>query len=344
MSTTVPANTVFSGHTSSFPGGPPGWNSPDPSAYAWTLPDTSHWYNVAQNISQGVFSFVANTLLELIAWILHIAIYVCSYFSDPSNLTDKAVKAAASIFRSAYQDIFVKFLPVLIMFFVAYLAWKYVVAHHAKMIQGIASVLLATGLIAFFCFDFGPAFNTVDSFGQLITNTAASAVASTAGTNVGSEYDTLWQNYVLFPWEYGQFGGFSGTYSDFDVSSAVCSDPSVSCSFTNDAGQKASISGGNWVNLFLANTSSGARTSLENALTQAAQDDHNPFTGSSLSAQDVTNANPYGMILVLGHRIALNSRPGVFLDLRWIPVVRARVTIHRHDHDGNSNCPDGVRP
>ncbi|KPV45492.1 hypothetical protein [Alicyclobacillus ferrooxydans] len=313
MSTTVPTNTVFAGHTSSFPSGPPGWNSPDPSAYAWTLPDTSHWYNVAQNISQGVFSFVANTLLELIAWILHIAIYVCSYFSDPSNITDKAVKATAGIFRNAYQDIFVKFLPVLIMFFVAYLAWKYVVAHHAKMIQGIASVLLATGLIAFFCFDFGPAFDTVDSFGQLVTNTAASAVASTAGTNVGSEYDTLWQNYVLFPWEYGQFGGFSGTYSDFNVSSAVCSDPSVSCSFTNDAGQKVSISGGNWVNLFLANTSSGARTSLENALTQAAQDGHSPFTGASLSAQDVTNANPYGMIPFLVIELLLILVPVFFL-------------------------------
>ncbi|GEO26864.1 hypothetical protein AAC03nite_26490 [Alicyclobacillus acidoterrestris] len=312
MSTTVPADTVFSGNTSSFPSGPPGWNSPDPSAYAWTLPNTSHWYNVAQNISQGVFSFVANTLLELIAWVLHIAIYVCSYFSDPSNITNPVVHAASGVFKSAYQNVFVKFLPVLIMFFVAYLAWKYVVAHHAKMLRGIASVLLATGLVTFFFFDFGQVFGTIDSFGQLVTNTAASAVASTAGTNVGSEYDTLWQNYVLFPWEYGQFGGFSGTYSDFNVSSAVCSDPQVDCSFTNDAGQKATISG-NWVTLFLSNTSSGARTSLENALTQAAQDGHNPFTGSSLSAQDVTNANPYAMIPFLVIEMLLILVPVIFL-------------------------------
>ncbi|MFD1677423.1 hypothetical protein [Alicyclobacillus fodiniaquatilis] len=320
MSTTVPADTVFSASTTTFPG----WNNPDPSAYAWTLPNTTHWYNFGQNISQGVFSFVANTLLELIAWVLHIVIYVCSWFSDPSNITNPVVHAASGIFKSAYQNVFVKFLPVLIMFFVAYLAWKYVVAHHAKMLTGIVSMLLATGLVAFFFFDFGQVFDTVDSFGQLVTNTAASAVASTAGTNVGSEYDTLWQNYILFPWEYGQFGQFSGTLSNFDVNSTYINNgsfkyqPDPTTANPNPGEEviptKMDIGGttepANWVLLFLSTTNSQGRTDLENILTQ----NPNVFaTGSPLSTGAVKAANPFEMIPFLVIELLLILVPVIFL-------------------------------
>jgi hypothetical protein len=312
----VPADTVFSASTNTFPG----WNNPDPSAYAWTLPNTTHWYNFGANISQGVFSFVANTILELIAWVLHIAIYVCSWFSDPKQITDPVVQAAGGIFRTAYDKIFMQFLPVLVMMFVAYLAWKYVVAHHAKMLMAIISTCAATALVTLFFFQFGTVFNTVDSFGQLVTNTAASAVASTAGTNVGSEYDTLWQNYILFPWEYGQFGQFSGKLTDFDVNSQYLNDPTYTyqpdpTAASPDPGEvpiPSTINGKatDWVTLFLSTTNSQGRSDLEGILTG----NSNVFaTGSPLSTNAVKAANPFEMIPFLVIELLLILAPVIFL-------------------------------
>lgn len=311
MSYQVPADTVFSGaKDTAFPN----WNNPSPGSYAWTLPDHSHFWNVGQNISQGVFSFVANSLLQLLAWIMHIGILVSTKFSDPTWLTNGIVAQMSKVFKAGYKDIFVKFLPVLIMIFVGWLAWKYVVAHHAKMITGVISVLLASGLVAFFFADFGQAFGWIDSAGQLVTNTAASAVASTVGTNVGSEYDVLWNNYVVYPWEYGQFGGVSGKLSDFNINPAVCNVANY-CTFTNDSGNKQSLSG-NWVTLFLQNTSATARKSLESALNGAATQNPpvDPFvSGSPLNANNVVNADPYGMIAFLIIELLLIIAPVVFL-------------------------------
>lgn len=317
----TPAGTgLFSYHDTTFPS----WNVPDPSAYAWTLPNTTHWYNFGANMSRGVFSFVANSLLELIAWIMHIAILVSSKFSDPSWITDPITKRVATVFQNGYEDVFIRFLPVLVMIFVAWLAWKYIVAHHAKMLSGIVSMLLSTGLIAFFFLDFGQAFSWVNGAGNLVTNTAASAVASTVGTTAGSEYDTLWNNYILYPWEYGQFGQISGTISDFNVNSSLLNNPNdtyqpdPTASNPNPSEQPIpateTINGQtyktNWVLLFLNTTNSQGRSDLENIITS----NPNVFTaGSPLSTNAVKAANPFAMIPFLFIELLLIIAPVVFL-------------------------------
>lgn len=317
----TPAGTgLFSYHDTTFPS----WNLPDPSAYAWTLPNTSHWYNFGANMSRGVFSFVANSLLELIAWIMHIAILVSSKFSDPSWITDPITKQIANVFHNGYEDVFVRFLPVLVMIFVGWLAWKYIVAHHAKMLSGIVSMLLSVGLIAFFFLDFGQAFSWVNGAGNLVTNTAASAVASTVGTTAGSEYDTLWNNYILYPWEYGQFGQISGTLSSFDVNSSLLGStsyeyqPDPTSADPNPSEQPLPttevINGQtyktNWVLLFLNTTNSQGRSDLENIITS----NSNVFaTGSPLSTNAVKAADPFAMIPFLVIELLLIITPVIFL-------------------------------
>ncbi|QSO50841.1 hypothetical protein JZ785_18360 [Alicyclobacillus curvatus] len=316
----TPAGTgLFSAKDTAFPN----WNLPDPSAYQWTLPNNSHWYNFGANISRGVFSFVANTLLELISWILHIAILISSKFSDPSWITDPVVTRISGVFKSGYNDVFLRFLPFLVMMMVGYLAWKYVVGHHAKMLTGIVSTLLATGLVTFFFFDFGNVFSWVNGAGNLVTDTASSAVASTVGTSVGSEYDVLWNNYVVFPWEYGQFGQISGNINDFNVNPNLLNnqqytyqpDPTV----TNpNPGQEPlptteTINGvnypTNWVRLFLDTTNSQGRSDLENILTTAKQ----PFVNPQMSDNAVLAANPFSMIPFLVIELLLLITPVIFL-------------------------------
>ncbi|MFB5191697.1 hypothetical protein [Alicyclobacillus fastidiosus] len=319
IASTSPGTGLFSSTDTAFPN----WNLPDPSAYQWTLPNNSHWYNFAQNISSGVFSFGANTLLELIAWILHIAILVSSKFSDPSWITDPVVNRIAGVFKSGYNDVFLRFLPVLMMFVVGYLAWKYVVGHHAKMLTGIVSTLFATGLVTLFFFDFGSVFGWVNGAGNLITDTASAAVASTAGTSVGSEYDVLWDNYVLCVWEYGQFGQIADNFDDFNVNPSLLNnsqyeyqpDPTVQ---NPNPGEEPlptteTINGvnypTNWVRLYLDTTNSQGRSDLENILTTAKQ----PFSNAQMSDNAVLAANPFSMIPFLFIELLLLITPVVFL-------------------------------
>ncbi|MFD1674938.1 hypothetical protein [Alicyclobacillus fodiniaquatilis] len=316
----TPSGTgLFSAKDTAFPN----WNLPDPSAYQWTLPQNSHWYNFAANISQGVFSFVANTLLELIAWILHIAILISSKFSDPSWITEPVVSRISGVFKSGYNDVFLRFLPVLMMFVVGYLAWKYVVGHHAKMLTGIVSTLLATGLVTLFFFDFGTVFGWVNGAGNLITDTASAAVASTAGTSVGSEYDVLWDNYVLYVWEFGQFGQISDNINSFNVNPTLLNnsqyeyqpDPTVQ---DPNPGEEPlptteTINGvnypANWVRLYLDTTNSQGRSDLENILTTAKQ----PFANLQMSDNAVLAANPFSMIPFLVIELILLITPVIFL-------------------------------
>ncbi|MCL6592856.1 MAG: hypothetical protein K6T31_02680 [Alicyclobacillus sp.] len=280
--------TLFTASSPPFPG----WQNPAPNAYTFTLPAQGWWNTLfGGGAMKDLANFLANLVMQAIAWVMHLAILLASHFSDPGWVVNPVADKIGVVFQLGYKNVFVRLLPFLVLATALYVVWQFLRARHTKILTAVVSTALSGALIYVFFFDFAPAFKTVNNLAQAVTTQLGTAVESTAGLKAGTLYDALWDVYVLEPWEAAQFGHASQNLSDFDVSSAA-----VGQTYTDDQGQQQTIGAGdNWVKLFMANTTDKARQSLLGAMTSVPQ----PFSRSDWTSQDVQNVNPYDNIVFL---------------------------------------------
>ncbi|WP_029423340.1 hypothetical protein [Alicyclobacillus macrosporangiidus] len=270
----------------------PGWQNPAPNVYTFTLPAQGWWNTLfGGGAMKELANFIANLVMQALAWVMHLAILLAAQFSDPTWVVGPVADKIGSIFHLGYENIFLRLMPFLVLATALYVVWQFLRANHAKILTAVVSTALTGALIYVFFFNFAPTFKTVNNLAQAVTVQLGTAVESTGGVQAGTLYDALWDVYVLEPWEAAQFGHASQNLSDFDVSSSA-----VGQTYTDDQGQQQTIGAGdNWVKLFMTNTTDKARQSLLGVMTSVPQ----PFARSSWTSQDVQNANPYDNIVFL---------------------------------------------
>ncbi|SFV09475.1 hypothetical protein [Alicyclobacillus macrosporangiidus] len=270
----------------------PGWQNPAPNVYTFTLPAQGWWNTLfGGGAMKELANFLANLVMQAVAWVMHLAILLAAQFSDPAWVVGPVADRIGAIFHLGYENIFLRLLPFLVLATALYVVWQFLRAQHTKILTAVVSTALSGALIYVFFFDFAPVFKTVNNLAQAVTTQLGTAVESTAGLKAGTLYDALWNVYVLEPWEAAQFGHASQNLSDFNVSAAA-----VGQTYTNDQGQQQTIGvGDNWVKLFMTNKTDKARQSLLGAMTSVPQ----PFAHSGWTSQDVQNANPYDNIIFL---------------------------------------------
>ncbi|WP_029422100.1 hypothetical protein [Alicyclobacillus macrosporangiidus] len=270
----------------------PGWQNPAPNVYTFTLPAQGWWNTLfGGGAMKELANFIANLVMQALAWVMHLAILLAAQFSDPAWVVNPVADKIGTVFQLGYKNVFVRLLPFLVLATALYVVWQFLRAQHTKILTAVVSTALSGALIYVFFFNFAPAFKTVNGLAQAVTAQLGTAVESTGGVQAGTLYDALWDVYVLEPWEAAQFGHASQNLSDFDVSGAA-----VGQKYTNDQGLQQTISAGdNWVKLFMTNTTEQARQSLLGIMTSVSQ----PFAHSGWTSQDVQNANPYDNIVFL---------------------------------------------
>ncbi|WP_029423511.1 hypothetical protein [Alicyclobacillus macrosporangiidus] len=286
----------------------PGWQNPAPNVYTFTLPAQGWWNTLfGGGAMKELANFLANLVMQAVAWVMHLAILLAAQFSDPAWVVNPVADKIGTVFQLGYKNVFVRLLPFLVLATALYVVWQFLRARHTKILTAVVSTALSGALIYVFFFNFAPAFKTVNNLAQAVTTQLGTAVESTAGLQAGTLYDALWNVYVLEPWEAAQFGHASQNLSDFDVSSAA-----VGQTYTNDQGQQQTIGANdNWVKLFMTNTTDQARQSLLGAITSVPR----PFANSSWTSQDVQNANPYDNIVFLLVMLLLSIPCLVFLGM-----------------------------
>lgn len=299
---------IFQAHSALFPN----WNDPSPFVYYFSLPPEG-WANIftlgQAGIMQSIGGWLSGLMLQIVALVLHIGIFFTSELADPGWLITPLATGIGKVFHYGYQNIFVKFIPFLVLGLAAYVLWQYVKGRHAKILTSIASTVLSTLLIFLFFFNFQWAFTTVNNEFENFTNNLGSAVVSTVSgnANIDSVYDGLWYDYVVYPWEYGQFGQSNGNSSAFNVNSYLAAQK---WTYQNDAGTTVPFStGGNWLQLYMTNVSASARNSLESALTKAPD----PFAGNLATEQALKAATPASTIVIWLIELILMTPTIIFL-------------------------------
>jgi hypothetical protein len=280
--------TTLSGLLGTVPSTFPGWQNPSASVYTFTVQSSGGFLDISA-IFQNFGTHIASMLMQLIAWVMYLAILVVSKFSNPSWVINPVAQRLDTIFKQGYSNVFLRMLPFLVLAVAVYIVWQYLRAKHAKILTAIFSTFLSGGLIYAFFFNFGWVFTSLNNLAQIATDELGAAVASTVSTKPGSMYDELWNLYVVEPWEVGQFGHASANLHDFDVSADAQGQ-----TYKNDNGDQVQIKAGdNWVQLFMRNVTGDARQSLLSIVTNVTH----PFAQQSWTNADVQNAAPYNNII-----------------------------------------------
>lgn len=243
------------------------WQMFSPWSYGWTTPQSGGVFGWIANGANDAIASLASISMEWNATLLRLAIWAVKGLSDPSWLLDPVARLVGGMMHAAYANVFIRFVPLLLLIVAVYVVYRYALGHHAKMWQGIMSTVIAGGLIMVFFADFGGVFTGINATGNQITNLLGTSVSETAGVNYGSKYDALWDAYILYPWAYGQFGTIRQTSAQnaatgFPPGYAVTA-AAVGQVYTDQSGNQTAIKPrDNWAQLFLENPSPNSSGNL----------------------------------------------------------------------------------
>ena len=175
-----------------------------------------------------------------------------------------------NMLHSGYNSVFVPMIPVVVVIVTAFVLYRFIRAHHATVTQIIVMFIAITGTAVCFYTHFAPTMNQIttfdDSMAGWMLNTSSELGEAASGTgavnpNINNTLSALWDQYVVPPWEQGEFGKASPNLSDYNVSKQE-----VGQKWQDNNGQTQTIKkNDNWVNLLLSNNGE-ARTNLATIL------------------------------------------------------------------------------
>ena len=187
---------------------------------------------------------------------------------DPTSLMNPVESEIGNLLHKGYSSVFLPLFPAVVAIVALFLLYRFVRAHHASVMQILFMFVVITGMAVYFYTNFSSVMNQAttfdDSMSGWMLNTASEIGQSATGTvgvnpNINNTLSVIWDQYVLVPWEQGEFGQASPNLSDYNVSKQE-----VGQKWQDDNGQTHTIKPtDNWVTLLLSHEEGGnARNNL----------------------------------------------------------------------------------
>ncbi|CAM3900319.1 hypothetical protein [Alicyclobacillus pomorum] len=266
------------------------WNQYPPTAYQWDYIPPSAWktLNPLSGVVPGALNDVANFVFTLGTMSFNTLLSFLQFSIDPSSLLNPVEQEIGNLLHKGYSSVFLPLFPAMVSIVALFLLYRFVRAHHASVMQIITMFVVITGMAMYFYTNFAPVMKQLTTFDDAMSgwmlNTASEIGQAATGTvgvnpNINNTLSVIWDQYVLTPWEQGEFGKASPNLSDYNVSKQE-----VGKTWKDDNGKQQTIKPtDNWVNLMLSHEEGGdARSNLAGIL----------YDTSTQRAGAYANANP----------------------------------------------------
>jgi hypothetical protein len=254
------------------------WNQYPPTAYQWDYIPPSAWktLNPLSGVVPGGYNDFANFVFQIGAMSFNTFLSFLQFSIDPSSLLNPIEQEIGSLLHVGYNSVFLPLFPVVVVTVALWLVYRFIRTHHTSVIQILFMFITITGMAVYFYTDFSSVMKQAtafdDSMAGWMLNTsselgqAATGTTSGVNSNINNTLSMLWDQYVLTPWEQGEFGKASTNLADYNVSKQE-----VGQKWQDDNGNWQKIKPtDNWVNLMLSHDVDGtARNSLANILYDA---------------------------------------------------------------------------
>lgn len=250
------------------------WNQYPPTAYQWDYIPPSAWktLNPLSGVVPGALNDVANFVFTLGTMSFNALLSFLQFSIDPSSLMNPVESEIGNLLHKGYSSVFLPLFPAVVSIVALFLLYRFIRAHHASVMQIITMFVVITGMAVYFYTNFASVMNQLTTFDDAMSgwmlNTSSELGQAATGTvgvnpNINNTLSVIWDQYVLTPWEQGEFGMASPNLSDYNVSKQE-----VGKTWKDDNGKQQTIKPtDNWVNLMLSHEEGGdARSNLAGIL------------------------------------------------------------------------------
>jgi hypothetical protein len=194
------------------------WRTYATNSYQWDIltPQGFSWNPFHGAVPQGINSF-ANIVFNGMAYLMHLILQLLGFALDPSAFISAVMTALTGVIQGAYTSVFEQILPAGIAIASIFVLYRFIRAHHAKLIQIIGMLILVCGFATFFYFNTSKFIGSLSKFDDTMANYALELASGSKSTDVNDSLSIIWDDYILNEWELGEFGNMSPNLSDFAV-------------------------------------------------------------------------------------------------------------------------------
>ncbi|QQE79536.1 hypothetical protein [Alicyclobacillus sp. SO9] len=252
---------------------PVGWKKYPFGNYVWDyfIKSGIH-FNPLHGTVPTTMNQIANLLEQMKVHIMYLMLAFLDFAIHPKQITGPIVQELSHVLAAGYTAFYTRLLPGAFAIMAIFLLYRFARSHHASILQILLMFVLVSGFAVAFYTHFSGLIDGVTNFDDAASsyflNVASELGQKAQGSphvtpNVDPALSVVWDDYVLLPWEAGEFGTSSLNLNQFQVSQQE-----VGQTYQGNGGKTKHIQPGqNWVSLMLSTNGGGqGRTELAKVL------------------------------------------------------------------------------